>query len=192
VKTSRQHPFDAVHFHGDGTLRHADQLADCLCVHAFQIAEHHLTIERGELLNERPQPPDLQPAIEAVRGLGWIRRGRIELVQRDELMASKPEHPGNVCGGGVVGDAIDPRPQGAAPIERRQTPPNREVDVLEQIPEFVGIGFVSVREPLDRGAKRVENLMIEDLASGPARGGLGSRHIQVVGRRPIFSLMERT
>lgn len=88
-----------------------------------------------------------------------------------------------------MGDAIDPRPQGAAPIERRQTPPNREVDVLEQIPAFVGIGFVSVREPLDRGAKRVENLMIEDLASGTARGGLGSRHIQVVGRRPIFSLI---
>ena len=91
-----------------------------------------------------------------------------------------------------MGDAIDPRPQRAASIERRETSPNREVDVLEQIPAFVGIGLVGVREPLDRGAKRVEDLVIEGLAIGTARCGLGSYHIQVVCRRPIFSLMERT
>ena len=96
MKTSRQHPFDAVHFHGDGTLRHTDQLADCLRVQAFQVAEHHLTIERGELLDERSQPPHIQTAFEAVRGFRWGRRRRIELVQGDELMSSKPEHPGDV------------------------------------------------------------------------------------------------
>jgi hypothetical protein len=50
-----------------------------------------------------------------------------------------------------VSDAIDPRPHGTAAIETGEAAPQRDVDLLEEVPPLVGIPFVSASQPLQCG-----------------------------------------
>lgn len=75
-------------------------------------------------------------------------------------------------------NAIDPGSQGAAPVETFEAAPQGEVNFLEQVAPILGIGFVSPREPLERGTERGGGLAVKVL--------LTLLHIQGSHRRPDF------
>jgi hypothetical protein len=49
----------------------------------------------------------------------------------------------------VVGNAVDPRPEGTAAIVPQKTPPQLEMNVLAQVAALFRVSFVGPREPVE-------------------------------------------
>jgi hypothetical protein len=82
-------------------------------------------------------------------------------------------------GSHMVGDAVDPSPQGAAGIVVQKAPPQLKMDVLDQVPPLVGIGFVGPGEPREWRSVAFRRLPIQGiLLRRPGCDVLSSSHIQ--------------
>ena len=73
----------------------------------------------------------------------------------------------DVPGAHVVRHPIDPGAQRAPPVEPGQAPPQRQVDLLHQIPPPVGIGLIRPGQPLERRPERAGGQRIPFLLPVP-------------------------
>ena len=60
----------------------------------------------------------------------------------------------------MMGNAVNPRPQGAAAIVSLKTPPQLEVNILAQIAALLRISFVGPREPFERRSELIHRIAI--------------------------------
>jgi hypothetical protein len=58
-------------------------------------------------------------------------------------------------------DAVNPSTQRAAAVEMRETAPQLDVHILEQVATSLGIGFIGTREPLERGTVGIGHLPVQ-------------------------------
>ena len=99
---------------GDVPLRQACDFADGHRVHSFQVQKNDLPIDGLECLNQCKQ---------ALHGPLFVDNGlaiagvwhRVKFIQSDQGWCAGPT-PADLRNGGVVRDAVDPGPKGAAPI----------------------------------------------------------------------------
>ena len=63
-----------------------------------------------------------------------------------------------------MGYAIDPRPQTAPSVVRGKTPPDCDVDLLQEVLPQIGISLVTFCETLDSLAKGGDGVVVEALA----------------------------
>src|ERR1022692_283348 len=139
MKGAGQDPLDAVNLGGDVARRQAGNLADSRRVHALQIREDHLAIQRLQLLHEG------QKAAQRLL-LAGVRRRRVrhllQLFQADQGVGVDAALPYDMGYGGVVRHAINPGAQPAPRVPAREAAPEREVDLLQQVAAIVGVGLV--------------------------------------------------
>ena len=74
-----------------------------------------------------------------------------------------------------MGDAIDPRPQRAAPVEAGEAAPQGEVDLLQQIAPSIGIRLVGPRQSLERRTVGGGGLLVHRVGITDPRGIPGRR-----------------
>ena len=70
----------------------------------------------------------------------------------------------------VVGDAVHPRAQRTAVLESREAPPQRDVDVLQQITLLVGVPLIGARQASERRSVRRGRLGVQRVLSVPVCG----------------------
>jgi hypothetical protein len=75
--------------------------------------------------------------------LAFFVRKRFELFQCDETRTDAALTD-DVRGCHVVGNAVDPRPEGTAAIVRLKTPPQLEMNVLAQVAALFRVSFVGL------------------------------------------------
>lgn len=81
----------------------------------------------------------------------------VNLVETDQRGCVRATANDPRCGG-VVRDAVDPRSQRTPAVEKRQAPPEREVDFLQEVTASFGIVLIGPREPLDGGSEAISDL----------------------------------
>lgn len=118
-------------------------LRDVAGVEPFEVEEHHLPVDRFQLMDETDQSLHREPAIELSYGIHPVRP-RVQFVEAGERgLGAAANHLGD---GDVVRDAVSPGTEGAAPVKAVEALPEREVNVLQQIAAGVGMRFVSASE----------------------------------------------
>ena len=124
---------------------------------------------------ERVQAVQLETTARGLVGRPFAahRLGR-EIVERHEPAAPAAPRARDVRGGRVVGHAVDPRPQGAPSLVVVEAAPDREVDVLDQVPLLVGIGLVGPGQPLERLPEPIDGFLIVVVLGGHIPGSLRS------------------
>jgi hypothetical protein len=84
-----------------------------------------------------------------------------------------------------VSDPVHPSPQRAPAIESSEAPPERDVNILEQVATLVGITLVRARKPFERWTECSGSVRILLALTGrPA--GCFTHSIQVVAREEDF------
>lgn len=150
-----------MHLHRDGATGDADDVGRVRRFEAVEVRQHHLPIDGIEPLNQtvesRQDPLAIQHLVDGRTGHGWFGGQRVE---RHELLTAEAEGTGDVRGRGVVGDAVDPRAQRTSPVEAVEAPPDREMDVLAQIPTLVLIGLVGTRQPIERRPELIDGIPV--------------------------------
>lgn len=117
-----------------------------------------LPVERLEPLNQLQQAAQCSLAAGIRAG---IRGLRLQVIQADE-----PVRPGafaldHVGCSRVVGDAVNPGPQRAAPVETGEAAPQSDVDFLAQLGTLVGVRLVGAGESSDGRAVFGGRLLIQ-------------------------------
>ena len=79
----------------------------------------------------------------------------------------------------MVGNAVDPRPQGTAGIVPLKAPPHLKMNVLAQVAAFFRVAFVGAYQPFERRAELLHCLAIQlVLTRSFRRYGLRTSHIR--------------
>jgi hypothetical protein len=79
----------------------------------------------------------------------------------------------------MVGNAVDPRPEGTAAIVPLKTPPQLEMNILAEVAALFQVSFIGPREPVERRSELIQRVPIEGiLIRLSGRDGLFSSHTQ--------------
>lgn len=166
VEPFAQDVFDAVNLHGNIWGRKAGDLRNGIRIHAFEIGNDDLTVERLEPLDQ---------GREAVQGFSvtgsefamFTAREDFERLDADQLftISALPNH---ICGGDIVRYAIDPSAQGAAAIEAGEAAPKVEVNVLKQVAPGIGVAFISACETVKGRTVGFDSLFVKSIATKAA------------------------
>ena len=115
------------------------------------------------------QPFERAAAIERLLFAGGRGERFQAVIERDDARRVGPR-PKHLRDRRVVSDPVDPGPKGASAVESSKAPPERDMNLLQQVATFVRVAFVRPRQPLQRRAERRGGLGIQLLAiAGPAR-----------------------
>src|ERR1017187_5987467 len=144
-----QDALDAVNLGGDVARRQAGDLTDGRRVHTLQIREDDLAIQRLQSVHQRKKAAERLLAAGVRRRRAWHL---VQLFQAEQEIGFSAPLPHGVGRGGVVGHAIDPGAQRAARVPARETAPQRQVDLLEQVAAMVRVRLVGSGEPFQGGA----------------------------------------
>ena len=144
VKPARENALDAVHFHGDGARRQSGDLAI-----AAASMSSSATRSPGGRAREAPDSRSSRSRAGSRRrigasggrrqAVGFFERGELEPAQRTQRVTCEPPccaPPGNQV-------RCEQRPSYG------KRPPEREMDVLQQVAAGVGVGLVGVRQALE-------------------------------------------
>ena len=148
MKSADEDRFDPMDLRSHAACRNAGYLTDRGRIHVFEIQKHELTIERLEALDELEEPLRVQALICIPRVVGLVR-SRFELCEAHEISRIRAALPNDVRRGGIVRDAINPRPHRTALLEFVEAAPERDVNLLKQIAALVWIRLVRAHEPLE-------------------------------------------
>src|SRR4029453_9508706 len=132
VKATGQYLLDSVNSRRDIAGRQPRDLGDRRRVDFFEIEKHHLSIDRTKVANQVIQPVECSPAIEPVLFVDRIR-DRFEILAGDQTGRTR-SRSNHVRRGDVVRHPVQPGPDRTAAVETREAAPQRDMDLLEQIP----------------------------------------------------------
>jgi len=150
--------------------RQSRDFSDGCRIQVFEIADDDLAIERFESLNQGRKPVQIRPLVRRLRPFRFVRES-LEFFQRYEARKDAALTD-NVRRRHMVGNAVDPCPQGAAAIVPLKTPPQLEVNILAQVAAFVRIRFVGPREPFERRSEAIRRIGVQRiLIRVPRRDG---------------------
>ena len=79
-----------------------------------------------------------------------------------------------------MSNPVDPGPKGASAVESSQAPPERNVNLLQQVATFIRITFIRPRQPFERRTERRGGLGIPLFLTG--RPGRITHSLQVVAK----------
>ena len=190
TKTLRQRPLDAVNPRRYASGTQAGDLRRRRRIDVLEIQEHYLAIDRRELPYERVDLSERALAVESrlfVDGI-WKRVDRFRVDERGSV-SLRAYH---VRRGDVVRHPVHPRPQRTPAVEPGKAPPQRDVDLLEEISPPVGVRLVGAREALQRAAVRVCEFGVQvarTLGGWAIHSGSRRRGDFLTGRAPACPLL---
>src|SRR6266540_4329178 len=129
-------------------------------VETVEVQEDDLTVDGLKLLNQTVEP--LHSDLPVNRGLG-VREVRqvLEVVEGDQHPCVSAAMLDDMRSPDIVCHPVDPCPERALAIERRQAPPGRKMNLLEKIAPFLRVGFVRSCKALESCAEGAEYLLVE-------------------------------
>ena len=138
-------------------------------VHVFEMRHDHLAVERVEAPDQPQQALARAASSRAPRPGPSARRvgEAVGFFERGELEPAQAHPAGDVRGRRVVRHPVDPGALRTAPVVTGKRPPEREMDVLQQVAAGVGVGLVGVRQALEPVAERAGRFPIEVVLAGP-------------------------
>lgn len=111
--------------------------------------------------------PAESPVTSAIAAVGGPVGEAVGFLERGELEPAQAHPARDVRCRRVVRHPIDPRAPGATPVVAGKRPPEREVNVLDQVSADVGVGLVGVRQALQPISERRGRFPIEVVLAGP-------------------------
>lgn len=147
--------------HRNVAWREARNFRDGSRIHVFQIKNDDLAIERFEPQHHRREAVQVDAPVGRRLPLGPVWKC-FELFQREQPR-EETAFADDVRSRYVMGDAVNPRPQGATAIEALKAPPQLKMNVLGKIAALFRIGFVSSSEAIEGGSESIYRLPVQGI-----------------------------
>lgn len=112
------------------------------------------------------------------------RGDRFQAVTEGDHAESIGLGPKYLGGRRVVSHPVDPGPHGTSAVESSKAPPERHMNLLQQVATSIWVTFIRLRKPFECGTERRGSLGIAPLLTG--RTGPVTHSLQVVATRRCF------